>query len=314
LLNVILLAIVIDWIFGDPYTWPHPVRFFGWWIRTLESFVRTFFQNLYGGGAVLLVLALAMPLAVLAVLNNILPTPFLIVLNVYLLYASLAAKCLKDEAMKVKKLIDADALEASKKELGYLVGRDTNNLTKTQVLRGIIETVSENTVDGILAPLFYMLLGSPFGLSVYFVIAYKIINTLDSTIGYLQAPYKEIGYCSAKLDDLANYIPARIGAIMMLIAGIFLRLDVKNSFKIMLRDHGNHKSPNCGYPEATTAGLLNIQLGGTNTYFGEVVVKPTIGDMNRPLSTDDIVASVKLIYVSEVILFILGALLLSQVA
>jgi len=314
LLNVILLAIVIDWIFGDPYTWPHPVRFFGWWIRTLESFVRTFFHNLYGGGAVLLVLALAMPLAVLAVLNNILPTPFVIVLNVYLLYASLAAKCLKDEAMKVKKLIDADALEASKKELGYLVGRDTNNLTKTQVLRGIIETVSENTVDGILAPLFYMLLGSPFGLSVYFVIAYKIINTLDSTIGYLQAPYKEIGYCSAKLDDLANYIPARIGAIMMLIAGIFLRLDVKNGFKIMLRDHGNHKSPNCGYPEATTAGLLNIQLGGTNTYFGEVVVKPTIGDMNRPLSTDDIVASVKLIYVSEVILFILGALLLSQVA
>jgi len=310
LLNVILLAIVIDWILGDPYTWPHPVRFFGWWIRKLEAFIRKTFKNLYSGGAVLLVLALIMPLALLALLNRILPTSLIVVLNVYLLYTSLAAKCLKDEAIKVKKLIDADALEASKKELGYLVGRDTNNLTKTQVLRGIIETVSENTVDGILAPLFYMLLGSPFGLSVYFVVAYKIINTLDSTIGYMQAPYKEIGYCSAKLDDIVNYIPARLGAIMMLLAGAVLRLDVKNGLKMMWRDHGNHKSPNCGYPEATTAGLLNIQLGGTNTYFGEVVVKPTIGDFNQPLSTDDIVKSVKLIYGSEIFLFVFGLLIL----
>ena len=312
MLNVILLAIVLDWILGDPYTWPHPVRFFGWWIRKLESFVRNNFKNLYRGGAVLLILALAMPLVFLVLFNRILPSSFVMVINIYLLYASLAAKCLKDEAIKVKKLIDADALEASKKELGYLVGRDTNNLTKPQVLRGIIETVSENTVDGILAPLFYMLLGSPFGLSVYFVIAYKIINTLDSTIGYLQAPYKEIGYCSAKLDDIVNYIPARLGAGMMLMAGFLLNLDVKNGLKMMLRDHGNHKSPNCGYPEATTAGLLNIQLGGTNTYFGEVVVKPTIGDPNKELCTDDITASVKLIYVSEVVLFILGIFILGR--
>jgi adenosylcobinamide-phosphate synthase len=174
------------------------------------------------------------------------------------------------------------------------------------VLRGIIETVSENTIDGILAPLFYMLIGAPFGLSVYFAVAYKVINTLDSTIGYMQAPYKEIGFVSAKIDDLANYIPARLGAILMLVAGGLVKQDLKNGWYILKRDCRNHKSPNCGFPEAVTAGLLRIQLGGTNTYFGEVVVKPTIGDAVKTLETTDIEKSIRVLYVAEVLLMLLA--------
>ena len=312
MLELISLGVILDWIIGDPPNWPHPVRFFGWWIRRLENFIRMTFKNLYIGGLFLWIFALALPLGILAMLNLMLPKIIFDVISVYLFFACLAAKCLKDEAMKVKKFIDADALEASQKELGYLVGRDTKNLTKPQVLRGIVETVSENTVDGILAPIFYMFIGLPLGLSVYFVVAYKIINTLDSMVGYKQAPYKEIGFVSAKVDDVFNYIPARLGSIMMLIAGAILRKDLKNGIKVLIRDRRNHKSPNCGYPEATTAGLLNIQLGGTNTYFGEVVVKPTIGDAKKILETSDIVASVQMIYVSEVLLIGLSILLIKM--
>lgn len=310
MLKLIALAIVLDWIIGDPYHWPHPVRFFGWLIRKLEKWIRLQFKNLYIGGGVLWFGAMAIPLSILYGLSLSLPKIAFDILTVYLLFASLAAKCLKDEAVKVKKLIDRDALAESQKELGYLVGRDTNNLTKPQVLRGIIETVSENTVDGILAPLFYMIIGAPFGLTVYFAIAYKIVNTLDSMVGYKQEPYGEIGFVSAKIDDVFNYIPARLGAILMLISGGLMGRDFKNGLKVLIRDRRNHKSPNCGYPEATTAGLLNIQLGGTNTYFGEEVVKPTLGDPNQALTTSAITDSVRLIYLSESLFFLVSYVLL----
>nr|WP_246543068.1 adenosylcobinamide-phosphate synthase CbiB [Fusibacter paucivorans] len=299
-----MLAILLDWLIGDPPTWPHPVRAFGWWIRTLEKHVRKRFKNLYIGGGVLWFMAVAVPMVILYGLSISLPPLLWTIVSVYLMFASLAAKCLKDEAYKVKKLLDHNALDQSQKELGYLVGRDTANLTKPQVLRGIIETVSENTVDGILAPLFYMLIGAPLGLSVYFAVAYKVINTLDSTIGYMQKPYKEIGYVSAKIDDLANYIPARLGALFMLIAGGLMGQNFHNGWHILKRDCRNHKSPNCGFPEAVTAGLLTVQLGGTNTYFGEVVVKPTIGDSLKELETVDIDKCIHVMYVAEGLLML----------
>ncbi|MDN5300371.1 MAG: adenosylcobinamide-phosphate synthase [Clostridiales bacterium] len=306
MLKWILFAILLDWIIGDPPTWPHPVRVFGWWIRVLEKFVRAVFKNLYIGGGMLWFFAVSVPMLILYIFSITFPPILWTAFSIYLMFTSLAAKCMKDEAYKVKRLLDNNALSESQKELGYLVGRDTANLTKPQVLRGIIETVSENTIDGILAPLFYMLIGAPFGLSVYFAVAYKVINTLDSTIGYMQAPYKEIGFVSAKIDDLANYIPARLGAILMLVAGGLVKQDLKNGWYILKRDCRNHKSPNCGFPEAVTAGLLRIQLGGTNTYFGEVVVKPTIGDAVKTLETTDIEKSIRVLYVAEVLLMLLA--------
>jgi adenosylcobinamide-phosphate synthase len=305
-LKWIILAVLLDWLIGDPPTWPHPVRIFGWWIRKLEKFTRATFHNLYTGGFFVWSMAVIVPLLLLYVLSLVLPVFLWKIISVYLLFTSLAAKCMKDEAYKVKRLLDNDALTASQKELGYLVGRDTANLTKPQVLRGIIETVSENTVDGILAPLFYMLVGAPFGLSVYFAVAYKVINTLDSTIGYMQAPYREIGFFSAKMDDIVNYIPARIGALFMLIAGGLLGQRFGNGWRILKRDCRNHKSPNCGFPEAVTAGLLAIQLGGTNTYFGEVVVKPTIGDAMNELDSEDITKSIRVLYAAESLLMLMA--------
>ncbi len=305
-------AVILDWLIGDPPSWPHPIRFIGWIISTYEKWIRRFFKNLYVGGAFLMILTVLTVLGIYAIAAAIIHPYFFRLINIYLLYTCLACKCLGDEAKKVKRLIVEDKLEDSRKELGYLVGRDTDNLTVEQVLRGIIETVSENTVDGILAPLFYMILGAivdfklqtnGFSVAVVTAMIYKSVNTLDSMVGYMQAPYREIGCVSAKTDDVLNWIPARVGAIIMVIAGGFLRLDFMSGIKMVIRDHGNHKSPNCGYPEAATAGLLGIQLGGTNIYFGQSVYKPTIGDAIRAFEVKDIDSSIRIMYLSEVILF-----------
>lgn len=308
------IAVLLDWLIGDPPNWPHPVRFIGWLISNLEKMIRRFFGNLYVGGFVLAFLTVTIVVMLYTITAMISHPYFLKILNIYLLYTCLACKCLKDEAIKVKKLIESNQIEASRKELGYLVGRDTDNLTEKQVLRGILETVSENTVDGILAPLFYMFLGSLIlgtnvSMAVVFALIYKSVNTLDSMVGYMQAPYREIGMISAKTDDVLNFIPARLGALFMLFAGFLLRYNVKEGFKIMKRDHGNHKSPNCGYPESVTAGLLGIQLGGTNVYFGQEVYKPTLGDKHRDFDAMDIDRSVRIMYGSEGLLFLMGVAL-----
>lgn len=305
------IAIIIDWIIGDPPHWPHPVRWIGRVISFLEKVIRKRVKNLYLGGALLWIGVIGLMIAVLTVAYLILPTLLMDILSIYLLYTALATRCLADEASKVKKTIENHELEASRDALSYLVGRDTQNLTEPQVSRAIVETVSENTIDGILAPLFYMLVLAPFGLSVVGAMVYKCVNTLDSMVGYVQEPYTEIGYVSAKMDDILNWIPARLGAMVMLVSGGFIGGDTAQAYKILKRDHRNHKSPNCAYPESVTAGLLNIQLGGTNTYFGEVLIKPTIGDPVNEIDTNCISFSVFLIYVSEVIFFVLGLVILS---
>ncbi|GAU77342.1 adenosylcobinamide-phosphate synthase CbiB [Fusibacter sp. 3D3] len=313
------IAVLLDWLVGDPPNWPHPVRFIGWLIRNFEKLIRRFSKNLYVGGFILMILTVSTVLSLYMFAASVCHPYFFRILNIYLLYTCLACKCLKDEAVKVKQLIQSNQIEASRKELSYLVGRDTDTLTEEQVLRGIIETVSENTVDGILAPLFYMLVGSLFtfngiSMAVAFALIYKSVNTLDSMVGYMQAPYKEIGMISAKTDDLLNFMPARLGAVFMLAAGAVLKLNAKKGFIIMVRDHQNHKSPNCGYPESVTAGLLGIQLGGTNIYFGEQVYKPTIGDRLRAFEVADIDKSVQVMYVSEIILLLLGLLLVNSIS
>ncbi len=204
--------------------------------------------------------------------------------------------------MKVKKALDSGNLDSARLKLSYLVGRDTKSLSQSDVTRGVVETVAENTIDGVLAPLFYMIIGIPFGLSLEFALIYKVVNTLDSMVGYIQPPYKEIGFASAKMDDLMNFIPARIGAFIMILTGAFIGKDVKNGFKIFIRDRNNHKSPNSGHPESAIAGLLGIQIGGSNVYFGNLVVKPTIGDANDPIKPK---------HISETIQVMIGAELLA---
>lgn len=302
----IIAAVGIDWLLGDPPDWPHPIRFIGWIIRKVETLVRNIFTNLYAGGFILLFTVIAVNVSLLLLMKLIIHPTFFKVIEIYMLYALLAARCLSDEGLKVKKSIDEGNLESSRKNFAYLVGRDTENCNEKDVIRGMVETISENTVDGILAPLMYMILGSFFGHGLTFILIYKTVNTLDSMVGYHQPPFKEIGFASAKMDDLLNFIPARIGSVLMLISGAILNHDFNRGVRTFLKDRKNHKSPNSGHPESAVAGLLGLQLGGNNSYFGVLVSKPTIGSKVNELNSDHIQDAIKIMYLSEIMLLILS--------
>lgn len=301
----ILTGYILDLIFGDPYSFPHPVRFIGKLIRFTEAKIRQvahFKKGLKIGGFVLwavTVFTTYFIVSAIVKISSIHPILYFVV-NSFLIYTTLATKCLADEAYKIYKVLQTGDLVASRKQLSYIVGRDTEHLSESEIIRATVETVAENTVDGIIAPLFYAFIG---GAPLAF--AYKAINTLDSTVGYKNEKYGDIGFASAKIDDVANFIPARITAFLMMFASFFLRLDYKSCIGIAIRDRKNHKSPNCAYPEGAVAGALGIQLGGTNVYFGEVVYKPTIGDKTREIESEDIRRTNQIMYATSLVGLIL---------
>ncbi len=307
-LITIVLGYILDLLLGDPYSFPHPVRFIGRLIRFTEKQIRKKARSSrmlkIGGGLLWLVTAGTTFLVVyfMTKLSKVHPALYIVV-NSTLIYTTLATKCLKDEAVKIYKTLCSGSLEDSRKQLSYIVGRDTNNLTSKEITRATVETVAENTVDGIIAPLFYAFIG---GAPLAFL--YKAINTLDSMVGYKNEKYKDIGFVSAKIDDLANYVPARITSLFMMLASFIIGLNGLGSIKIAIRDRKNHKSPNCAYPEGSTAGALSVQLGGTNTYFGEKVYKPTIGDALREIENEDILRTNKLMYATSLVALILFTL------
>lgn len=300
------IAIGLDLLIGDPPNWPHPIRLMGWGIRKLEKQLRKLKLNLYGAGVILLLAMISGVVLSVQLLKFISHPIFFNIIQIYLLYTCLAARCLADEALKVKHVLGSGDLSLARKQISYLVGRDTHTLNETDITKATIETVSENTIDGVLAPLFYMLMGIPMGLSLEFVMIYKVVNTLDSMVGYVQQPYKEIGWTSAKFDDVLNFIPARLGSIVMLIAGMFLGKNGFEGFRIFFRDRYNHKSPNSGHPESAVAGMLEIQLGGTNTYFGERVIKPTLGDGKNKVQPDMINSTIWIMILSEILVYVMA--------
>ncbi|OJV65701.1 MAG: cobalamin biosynthesis protein CobD [Clostridiales bacterium 38-18] len=323
---IIAIAILLDRLIGDPPNWPHPVRFYGWLIKRNERWVRKHFTNLVVGGYFLVFLSIAAAVLPIVILHLLLPPLFFNILAVYVLFTCLASKCLCDEAKKVAETLLQNDIEKARLQISYLVGRDTSQLDETGIVRATVETVAENTIDGVLAPLFMMLIGAPFGISVELAVAYKVVNTLDSMVGYIHDPYREIGFASAKLDDLFNLIPARLGALLMILAGgvsgslrknantgknetsvedtysvkrayaINNDYSIKNAYRVFMRDRYNHKSPNSAHPESVVAGLLGIRLGGTNTYFGNVVVKPTIGDSIHEIEVQHIDETNRILY------------------
>jgi adenosylcobinamide-phosphate synthase len=317
---IIAIAILLDRLIGDPPNWPHPVRFYGWLIKRNERWVRKHFTNLVVGGYFLVFLSIAVAVLPVVILHLLLPPLFFKILAVYVLFTCLASKCLCDEAKKVADTLLQNDIEKARLQISYLVGRDTSQLDEAGIIRATVETVAENTIDGVLAPLFMMLIGAPFGISVELAVAYKVVNTLDSMVGYIHEPYREIGFASAKLDDLLNLIPARLGALLMILAGgmggslrkhaysgnyeasvenayyVNETYSIKNAYRIFVRDRYNHKSPNSAHPESVVAGLLGIRLGGTNTYFGNVVVKPTIGDPIHEIKVHHIDETNRILY------------------
>ena len=195
-------------------------------------------------------------------------------------------------------------LEIARKELSYLVSRDTEKMDKIMIIRSTMETISENTVDGIIAPMFYMFIwGLPLAMT------YKAINTMDSMVGYKNEKYMDFGKFSAKIDDIANFIPARITGILIIISSFLLGFDYKNAKKIFFRDRKNHSSPNSAHSEASVAGALGVQFGGKVSYFGKEVVKPTIGDKKKEFRTEDIRKNIRIMYVTSFVGLVIFSLI-----
>lgn len=313
---ILSMAVIVDYLLGDPISWPHPIIYVGKMISFYEKRIRKHMTNLKLGGLWLVILSLITVVLltnILIILAGMISEILRNIIILYFIYTLLAARCLDLEAKKVYREIKVGNLDNARLKISYLVGRDTSGLTFEEITRATIETVAENTIDGVLAPMFYVVLGFLVGYPIELLFTYKTVNTLDSMVGYVQEYYKDIGYFSAKLDDLLNFIPARLGSIFMILAGGILGLDIKKGFKILKRDRLNHKSPNCGYPESVVAGLLNIQLGGTNSYFGEKIYKPTIGDKLRDLTPEDIISTIKIMYLSQIITLIISIIILSLI-
>lgn len=284
----VYLSILLDFIFGDPKGLPHPIRLVGKLVSLYEKvFYRTNHKKAMG-----FLFMLAVIITVGGVLWGLLKLcslwmPLYWLVSIYLMYTALAWRSLKKETGYVFQALAEGDLPKARKMVSYVVGRDTENLTEEEIIKATVETIGENTIDGVLAPLFYMIIGWFFDVPVIFVYIYKTINTLDSMVGYKNDRYRDFGFFSAKLDDVVNWIPARIGSFLMLFAGLLCGYRFKNGCRIYKRDRFAHSSPNSAQSESVIAGLLGLQLGGAHYYFGKEVFKPTIGDeLRRPDQSD----------------------------
>jgi len=290
---ILISAYVLDLIFADPYSFPHPVKFIGNMIARLEKFFfATSINKLISGLISFLIVVVSTYFATFLLINisYSLNSYLGIAVEILLTYTVLSAKCLEVEAVKVQRELRAKNLENSRKSLSYIVGRDTKELDFEQIVKAVIETVAENTVDGVISPIFYLCLGG-----VPLAMAFKAISTLDSMIGYRNEKYEEFGKVSARADDIANFIPARLSVIFFSISAFLLRLDYKNAFLICMRDRKNHLSPNCAYSESLTAGALGIQLGGSHYYGGRLVEKQKIGNDLKKADVNDITKTVNML-------------------
>lgn len=296
----LVLGFFIDLLVGDPRWLYHPVRIIGHGISFLEKYLRKCFPDTEKGhqraGFVLVLLicvgSAGIPFGILYLAYKI-HVVLGVCLETVMCYQMLAVKSLKDESMRVFEELKKGDLEGARYAVSMIVGRDTKALDEAGVTKAAVETVAENTSDGIIAPLFYMAIGGP--VLMFF---YKGVNTMDSMVGYKNEKYLNFGRYAAKFDDIMNYIPARISAWLMVAASYVCGFDGKNAAKIYKRDRYNHASPNSAQTEAVMAGALDIQLAGNAYYFGKLYEKPTIGDNIRPVESQDIKRANRLLYVS----------------
>lgn len=304
----LLIGFALDCVLGDPYTMPHPIRLIGNLISCMEKLIRKNFSDSLKKGGLLLVLT------VLLLSSGV---PFIILLAAYrintvlgiitegiMCYYLIAAKCLKDESMKVYSAEKENDTEKARKAVSMIVGRDTSVLDDSGIIRAAVETVAENTSDGVTAPLIFMSLGGAVG--GFF---YKAANTMDSMIGYKNEKFADLGFFAAKLDDVLNYIPSRLTALVMIFSSYLFGYDGKNAYRIWKRDRRKHASPNSAQTESVCAGALNVRLAGDAYYFGELHKKEYIGDDMREIENEDIRRANSLMYMSSVIILIISAVL-----
>ena len=292
-LLALALGFLLDLLLGDPAWLYHPVCAIGRYIAFMEKRLRRRGGNLRRSAMVLTASTVLLTMAVTAALLGLLSLwgrwPGLIGMAV-MDWLGIAVTSMAREARGVEKAL-ASGVAAGRKQVARIVGRDTQNLSEDDVIRATVETVAENTTDGVISPLLYGAIGGP-----VLLWGFKAASTLDSMVGYLDEKYRDIGWSSARLDDVLNYIPARITGAVMCLAAWLTGMDGKNAWRILRRDHANHKSPNCAWSESAAAGALHIQLGGVHDYFGKPVVKPTIGDSDRTPERRDIGRAIRLLY------------------
>ena len=283
-------AYLMDLVFGDPVWMPHPVRVMGRVAEKLEPLMRALIRNERIAGLCFTALIVGTVWALAFVIVKAIG----FIASVFFIYTSLAIKDLKVEAMRVVRALEKGDIDSAGKNLGMIVGRDTAGLGEREIVRATVETVSENIVDGIISPLFYALLGgAPLAL------AYKAASTLDSMVGYKNEKYLKFGWASARLDDIVNFIPSRISAVIMPLASWLSGKSGLDSFRIALRDGTKNPSPNSGIPEAAMAGALGVRLGGLNFYNSAATEKPLIGDGDNALTAGHIKESLKIAYISS---------------
>lgn len=307
-----LLGFLLDCLLGDPRTIPHPVVCMGKLISWLEKAFRALFpktklgENLAGGCIWLVTVAVSflIPWGLLKLAGMV--SPWLrLLLQAIFCWQVLAAKSLRQESMKVYEALKTGTIEDARHAVSMIVGRDTQALDADAVTRAAVETVAENCSDGVIAPMLYFALG---GGPLAF--AYKAVNTMDSMLGYVEPPYQNVGLVPARMDDVCNYLPARISGIMMLLAGGLLGLNFRNGWKIFLRDRYNHASPNSAQTESVCAGLLGLRLAGDAWYHGVLHKKKYIGDALRPITPEDIPLSDRLMYATAVLTLVICLILL----
>ncbi len=300
----IAIAFVLDILIGDPRWLPHPVRIMGKCIEYLEILFRKVFRSERTAGIFLTgIIVMGSYLITFKIISFFygFGTVWGIAASIVIIFYSLSIRDLLNETRNVLKALKSGNLPKARSNLSRVVGRDTHNLNEQQVATGCIETSAESSVDGIIAPLFYAFIGGP-----ALAMAYKSINTLDSMVGYKNEKYHKFGWASAKLDDVANFIPARIAAIILPISSFICGADFSNSLRIVKRDGQKHPSPNSGIPEAAIAGALRIRLGGPSVYNGIHSDKPFIGDPINSIDFDDISNTTRIVMVSAIILVTLG--------
>lgn len=302
------IGYLLDLIIGDPQNPIHPIRLIGNLCKKLEKIFReTLKDSLKVAGlltwifSVVIVYLVSFFIVKISFSINYIVG---IVISGIMIYFAISAKALKVEGLKVIKFLLKNDIDGARNQLSYIVGRDTKSLDKEGILRAVVETIAENMSDGVVAPIFYAgLFGAPFAF------VYKAVNTMDSMFGYKNDKYKDFGFFPAKLDDVFNYIPARLTGYLIVLAAFILKLDYKNSYKIYRRDRNNHSSPNSAHPEAAVAGALGLKLGGANYYFGKLVEKPTIGDEIKKIDIDDVNKTNNILYLVSFLSYLISMFL-----
>lgn len=297
---LIFIALVLDLVIGDPRWLPHPVVAIGRLITVLEHGLRRTWLNERVAGVLLLVFVVTCTAGITFLFLKIITTLVPLagwVAAILISFTCLAARSLHKESDCVASALIAGDLSTARRNLSCIVGRDTEHLEEADIWRAVVETVAENTSDGIIAPLFWLTIGGPVA-----AMAYKSVSTLDSMVGYKNQRYLQLGWASARMDDLLNVVPARLSALLLIAAAPMAGCSITAALRITLRDRLNHPSPNSGHPEAAAAGALGVRLGGTCSYNGILSFKKYIGDPLLPFNEHAYRGMIRLMYISTVLM------------